>query len=221
METRFQLTRLSSRSPRPWLLLAGNPRVLGEDVLIVPAVLSDDARLSAAAEKANAMIGCDVILKDSMNGTVMSEVTGSDVSAWIYFDENLEPALDESAMNAWVQEVAASFNTVGTTRTYTRPDGKTVTAEGGDYGWAVDADSLTASLKDAVLNATVGEITVPCSSTGNGYTKAGRIGGRIVTSTSRSSMRIITTLRETCCGMLPSSRESRTEKMTPLRACTI
>ncbi|MEE0518518.1 L,D-transpeptidase family protein [Slackia sp.] len=147
---------------------------LGEDVLIVPAVLSDDARLSAAAEKANAMIGCDVILKDSTNGTVMSEVTGSDVSAWIYFDENLEPALDESAMNAWVQEVAASFNTVGTTRTYTRPDGKTVTAEGGDYGWAVDADSLTASLKDAVLNATVGEITVPCSSTGNGYTKAGQ-----------------------------------------------
>lgn len=147
---------------------------LGEDVLIVPTVLSDDARLSSAAEKANAMIGCDVILKDSMNGTVMSEVTGSDVSAWIYFDENLEPALDESAMNAWVQEVAASFNTVGTTRTYTRPDGKTVTAEGGDYGWAVDADSLTASLKDAVLNATVGEITVPCSSTGNGYTKAGQ-----------------------------------------------
>lgn len=147
---------------------------LGEDVLIVPTVLSDDARLSSAAEKANAMIGRDVILKDSMNGTVMSEVTGSDVSAWIYFDENLEPALDESAMNAWVQEVAASFNTVGTTRTYTRPDGKTVTAEGGDYGWAVDADSLTASLKDAVLNATVGEITVPCSSTGNGYTKAGQ-----------------------------------------------
>ena len=54
---------------------------LGEDVLIVPTVLSDDARLSSAAEKANAMIGCDVILKDSMNGTVMSEVTGSDVSA--------------------------------------------------------------------------------------------------------------------------------------------
>lgn len=147
---------------------------LGEDVLILPEVLSSDERLSAAAQKANAMIGCDVVLKDSINGVVMSEVTGSDVSAWIYFDENLEPALDESAMGAWVQEVAASFNTIGTTRTYTRPDGKTVTAEGGDYGWAIDSESLVSSLKDAVLNATVGEIIVPCSATGNGYTKSGQ-----------------------------------------------
>lgn len=147
---------------------------LGEDVLILPEVLSSDERLSAAAQKANAMIGCDVVLKDSINGVVMSEVAGSDVSAWIYFDENLEPALDESAMGAWVQEVAASFNTIGTTRTYTRPDGKTVTVEGGDYGWAIDSESLVSSLKDAVLNATVGEIVVPCSATGNGYTKSGQ-----------------------------------------------
>lgn len=147
---------------------------LGEDVLILPEVLSSDERLSAAAQKANAMIGCDVVLKDSINGVVMSEVTGSDVSAWIYFDENLEPDLDESAMGAWVQEVAASFNTIGTTRTYTRPDGKAVTVEGGDYGWAIDSESLVSSLKDAVLNATVGEIIVPCSATGNGYTKSGQ-----------------------------------------------
>lgn len=148
--------------------------VLGEDVLIKPSVLSDDARLAAAAEKANVMIGCDVVLTASTNGAEISELDGSVISGWISFDENLEPSLDEGAMDAWAQNLAASLDTVGTARSYTRPDGKQVSASGGDYGWKVDSAALISSVKDAVANGTVGELQVPCSSTGNGYTASGQ-----------------------------------------------
>ncbi|MDO4443580.1 MAG: L,D-transpeptidase family protein [Slackia sp.] len=148
--------------------------VLGDDVLIKPSVLSDDSRLSAAADKANLMVGCDVVLKSSTDGTEIAELDGSVISQWIGFDENLEPVLDSSVLDAWAQELAASLNTVGTTRTYTRPDGKQVEIGGGDYGWQVDSAALIAGVQDAVYNGTVGELSVPCSATGNGYTAPGQ-----------------------------------------------
>lgn len=147
---------------------------LNDDVLIKPSVFSDDERLSAAAEKANVMIGCDVILKSSTDGTEISELDGGIVFRWISFDENFEPVLDSVALDAWAQEMAASLNTVGTMRSYTRPDGKHVEIGGGDYGWQVDSAALVAAIQDAVSNGTVGDLSIPCSSTGNGYTAPGQ-----------------------------------------------
>lgn len=147
---------------------------LDAGVLIEPAVLSDDERLASAADKANVMIGCDVVLKSSTDGTEISELDGSVISQWIAFDENLEPVLDAKALDAWAQELAASLNTVGTVRSYTRPDGRHVEIGGGDYGWQVDSDALIAAVKDAVNSGTVGELNIPCSSTGNGYTAPGQ-----------------------------------------------
>lgn len=147
---------------------------LPEDVVIKPTVLSTDSRLATAAEKANVMVGCDVVLVSSTDGTQIAELDGSIISQWVTLDDNLEPTLDSEALNAWATELASSLDTVGTSRTYTRPDGKEVTVSGGDYGWAVDNDALISAVNEAVAAGTKGEITIPCSSTGNGYTKAGQ-----------------------------------------------
>lgn len=147
---------------------------LGEDVLIEPSLLSDDGALAAAAEKANVMIGCDVVLKSATDGTQMAELDGSVISQWITFDEAMQPTLDSAALDAWANELASSFNTVGTTRSYTRPDGKHVEIGGGDYGWMVDSEALISAVQEAVNNGTVGDLSIPCSSTGNGFTAAGQ-----------------------------------------------
>ena len=144
-----------------------------DDMLVKPQVLSDDERLASGRDAANGMIKCDVTLKSSDTGVQAGEVDGSVISQWISFGDDFKPTLDEEAMGAWIDDLSSAYNTIGTTRTYTRGDGKEVTAEGGDYGWSVDSDTLKAAVKDAIDNGTQGDLEVSFTSTGNGYTKAG------------------------------------------------
>lgn len=146
---------------------------LGDDVVIKPAMLSDDARLTNAAEAASAMVKCDATLMAQGSGETIAAVNGEVVSSWISFDESWNPVLDEGAMGAWIEEFATSLNTVGTTRTYTRGDGKVVTAEGGRYGWQIDSATVVSTVEDIISSGATGEVEIPCSQTGNGYTKPG------------------------------------------------
>lgn len=146
---------------------------VGEEMLIKPSVLSSDERLASGRDAANSMVKCDVVLKSSDGGVVAGEVDGSVVSQWISFDDSFAPVLDEDAMGSWIDSLAASYNTIGVERTYTRGDGKKVTVSGGDYGWSVDSDSLKAAVKDAIENGTEGDLEISFSSTGNGFTKPG------------------------------------------------
>ena len=89
------------------------------------------------------------------------------------FDDELAVTLDEGALTAWVDELAAVCNTVGTQRTYTRSDGKVVTVAGGTYGWEVDKDALLALVKDGVANGAANTVDIPCMQTGDAYNGAG------------------------------------------------
>ncbi|OUP10093.1 L,D-transpeptidase family protein [Collinsella sp. An2] len=131
-----------------------------------------DDQLQAACDAANDLLGVNVTFKlgDSDAGTI----DGSTVAQWIVFDENLTPTLDQNALTAWAQNLAQSFNTVGTERTYTRPDGKQITIGGGTFGWQVDTDAVVQAVQNAVQNRQTGDIEVPTSSQGDKYAGAGQ-----------------------------------------------
>ena len=153
-------------------VLALQPTVkLGTDVLQQPKVLSSDPKLTAAAEQANTMIKADLVL--TMAGGTAGEVNADLISQWVRLGDDLSATLDEAALTAWVDELAAACNTVGTQRTYTRPDGKVVTVAGGVYGWSVDRDALLNLVKESVAAGTVQTAGVPCTSVGTGYNGAG------------------------------------------------
>ncbi|MFR4802440.1 MAG: hypothetical protein ACLT98_03355 [Eggerthellaceae bacterium] len=97
-----------------------------------------------------------------MGGDVAAEVNPALVSTWISFDENLTPSLDEEALIAWAKQLEAACDTVGTERTYTRPDGKVITVAGGPYGWLTDGEALLELVKEGVANGTVGAVDIPC-----------------------------------------------------------
>lgn len=144
---------------------------LTKSELAQPTVLSSDAKLKAAADQANTMIKADIVL--TMAGTTAGEVNADLVSQWVRLGDDLTATLDDAALTAWVDELAAACNTVGTKRTYTRPDGKVVTVAGGIYGWEVDRDTLLGTVKDGVANGAVTTIEVPTVSTGTAYNGAG------------------------------------------------
>ena len=150
-----------------------DPQVkLTAEQLLQPTVLSADPKLTAAADSANTMVKADLVL--NMAGTAAGTVDASLVSQWVTLADDLSVTLDEGALTAWVDELAAACNTIGTQRTYTRPDGRTFTVAGGTYGWEVDKDSLLTLVKDAVANGTVDSIDIPCTQTGDAYSGAGK-----------------------------------------------
>ena len=142
-----------------------------DEQLLQPSVFADDERLTSAADTANTMIATD--LSFTLNGEEVATLDGSQVIDWVSIDEEYNVTLDSDAASAWVQEVAADWETVGTERSWTRADGKECTVEGGDWGWSVDVDGLVSTVQDSLAAGSTEAIEIPFSSEGEVYTGVG------------------------------------------------
>lgn len=140
--------------------------------LLKPPVLADDPALAAARDAANGLLTADFTLM--MGSSEAAEVGPELLSSWIVFDENRVPSFDEGLMNAWIETFAASCNTVGTERSYTREDGKAVTVAGGSYGWTVDQAALIALLRDSIAAGQTGTVEAPVVQGAAVYAGAGQ-----------------------------------------------
>lgn len=150
-----------------------NPKVkLTGDQLVQPKVLSTDERLVNSAELATGLVSAHVTL--TMVGQTVADITGENLSQFIRIDENLGVTLDEAALNQWVTDLSNSFDTIGTERTYTRPDGKVITISGGVYGWATDAPELESQVLEAVKSGATTTIDIPCQQTAAVYNGKGQ-----------------------------------------------
>lgn len=139
--------------------------------LLKPPVLSDDPMLAASCEAANELLVADFTL---VAGSAEAAIVGPDrISSWIVFDEDLNPSFDENLMIAWVDELAAGFNTIGTERTFTRADGKEVTVAGGTYGWSADRDTLLTIVKEGLESGQTGTVEIPVLQSADLYAGAG------------------------------------------------
>ena len=146
---------------------------LDADSFVPLANGATDKQLQEACDAANALIGTNVNLK--MGGTVVATLDGKQLAQWITFDDKLSPTLSTDPVKAWVHELAQStLDTVGSDRTYTRPDGKTITVGGGTYGWNSNEDELVKMLQDAVANKQVGDIEIPTLQTAAKFTAKGQ-----------------------------------------------
>ena len=83
--------------------------------------------------------------------------------------------LNDELLNSWAVSLADECDTFGKTRTFTTPYGKTCTVSGGDnIGWQIDQEGLKALVAEQAPLGKTQTLTVPCSSTTNGYAGAGQ-----------------------------------------------
>ena len=135
--------------------------LLDDENLVKPTIYSTDQKLLDAAQLATGMVAAKLSLV--MGGQVVGEVNGDSLSDFITINENYEVVFRDEEMNAWVENLALSFDTVGTERFFTRADGKQVTVPAGRvYGWEVDSETLKATIIENVKAGTVGQVAVPC-----------------------------------------------------------
>lgn len=128
-------------------------------------------QIQAACDAANNFLGVNVTLK--LNGSEAGKVDGSSVLQWISFADPANPTLDTSQISSWAAELANGFNTVGSTRWWTRADGKQCAVEGGDFGWSIDSSSLAKQVEDAINNKQTGEIEIKYSQKADTFTAKG------------------------------------------------
>lgn len=132
---------------------------LTDDVLVQPAVSSSDKELTEAVEKANSWLGAtqELVARNEVVATVGAE----DLHKWIELDKDLKVTFDSEACTTWARgELSEKLDTVGSKRSFTTPDGREITVEGGTYGWSINGGEIAEQIADNVQEGKAAQIEV-------------------------------------------------------------
>lgn len=139
---------------------------ISSDEILMPTVLADDKNIVAGVKAANGMLGVNATFKSPLDNSTLGTLDSALLSQWITFDKNFKPSVKQEALSEWATGMVSSLSTVGSTRTYTRPDGKQVTVSGGTFGCSVNNDTIVTKINDAIKNKTKGDIALERTCTG-------------------------------------------------------
>lgn len=142
---------------------------LSEDDYIKAAVTQEDPQLRAAAETASNYVRANIDLVLGSDATPAGNINGDQISQWVILTDGVNVGFNEEEMDRWLKEYADGLDTIGSERTYTRPDGAVFTVSGGTYGWEVDSQALVDQVREAILGGQQLTITVPTFSEGYIY----------------------------------------------------
>ena len=146
---------------------------LGEDLLVQPAVLSDDEQLNKSVADVNAKLSATQKL--TVGDNEVFEVGAELIAGWTKVSDKLEVTVDQEAITTWARgPLSDELDTVGKTRSYTRPDGKNVTVTGGEYGWTIDGAELAQQICDNVKAGTAATIDIPMMQTAGSWNPGGQ-----------------------------------------------
>lgn len=146
---------------------------IGDQALLQPTRTADDPALTEAVNKANATVAATQKL--TIEGQEVYTVDSERIAGWVSLDENLQIQVNEDAIREWTQgELSQQLDTVGRTHSYTRPDGKQVTVQGGDYGWNLNGEELAHSLAEAIRSGAAGSFGIPMKTAAAKYAPGGQ-----------------------------------------------
>ncbi len=146
--------------------------VLDESYILRPSVYSDDSRINPAIEVANKMLATNLTL--TVGGTPVATVDGNLLQPMICIDADANASINEDKFVSWAYAALAGADTLGSERTFTRPDGKTCTVSGGSFGWMTNARELCGEVTKAAREGKVSNLEVPCKQKGDIFTGAGQ-----------------------------------------------
>ncbi len=116
---------------------------------IAPAVTSDDPDLVLEVETLNGYLGVTITYEMGEDTVVLD---GSTLVDWVTYNGDGTATLDTDAVTAFVKNLASTYNTIFSNRTFTTTYGDTITVEGGDYGWWMDQASEVEELTQQILD---------------------------------------------------------------------
>lgn len=119
------------------------------DCYVKPAVLSDDGALRAEAAVMNRY--SSMVITYQMGGGVTEILDWGTLEEWFSLDESGQPAFDRAAAEKWVDNLADTYDTIGTYPAFVTSNGETVYPEARTYGWQMDRDAEKEALYNLLL----------------------------------------------------------------------
>lgn len=78
---------------------------------------------------------------------------GSIINTWLNVDKDLKVGFDETKIKNYIDTLAKTYDTLGSTRSFVTSFGKSVKVSGGDYGWSInkskEVQDIITTVKDA------------------------------------------------------------------------
>lgn len=119
-----------------------------ENYYLHPEYTKESPEVIKACETLNQYIKASVTYTMDVPVVIDKQV----ISGWLSIDDTMAVTLDENAIKNWLTEFGDKYDTLGTTRTFTTPNGKAASVTGGTYGWSIDEDTEFTTILNAVKN---------------------------------------------------------------------
>ncbi|MDO4404096.1 MAG: L,D-transpeptidase family protein [Atopobiaceae bacterium] len=131
-----------------------------EDALIKPERYSTDETLIAAVQHVNDCVGA--IQDIDYKGQTMHTLGAENLHKWLHLEPDLTVSFDSNACVEWCRgPLSQRIDSVGTSRTFTTPDGREISVSGGTYGWMLDGEALAGYIQENVLAGKAAHIEAP------------------------------------------------------------
>lgn len=134
------------------LLRLNDSIALDQADLLQPPLKATDPVMQGSVARARAMLQAAPTI--TMDGKPYQQISGDQVAEWLSVDDSGNITVDGNAVSYWCKHnLSQTLNTVGSKRSYTRPDNKKVSVKGGTYGWSVNTATLAQDIVNALESA--------------------------------------------------------------------
>lgn len=120
-----------------------------------PSVYADDAKLTERLAQMKQYTDLRIVYHFGQQEEV---IDGSVLSGWLLVDEETNKvSVSEEKIDDFVVMLRKKYDTIFRSREFQTSYGKTVTIEGGDYGWWMNYSQEQEQLKEMIINGESGE----------------------------------------------------------------
>ena len=116
-------------------------------VYLAPAITSDNEDLQNKVAAWNKLVSANITYKF---GSARQTLDGETIHDWLSDDGEGNPVLSSSKIVEYVAQMAKERNTVYKAKTLKTTTGQTVTIKGGNYGWKINQDAESSTLRGLI-----------------------------------------------------------------------
>lgn len=134
-----------------WAINNSIPNLLiDESFYKKPKVYKDNPKLKNSLNNTKHYLNKEI--KILINDIEVENINSTKIFNWLVIDDDANINLNESAIYDDTVMFCKENNTLGSKRSYIRPDGKICNVEGGTYGFEIDEDDTFTSILDKIKN---------------------------------------------------------------------
>lgn len=114
-----------------------------------PVYTEDSQEVKSACSQMNSLLKSEIVYDMGDGGTVA--VSKKEMAGWLMTGDKMNVTFNEDAIEDFVSDLAAEYNTVDKGHTLKTTWGPTVTVPSGNYGWKINKSEEIEKLKEDVM----------------------------------------------------------------------